>query len=48
VKEDGIGRRGRRNRRRKEEEDAIGCRRIDYEGEYCGVEEEREGRGQEV
>ena len=40
MKEDGIGRRGRRNRRRKEEEDAIECRRIDYEGDDCEVEAE--------
>jgi len=43
VKENGTGRIGRSNSRMKEEEDAMGCRRMYYEVEDCGVEEEREG-----
>ena len=43
MKENGIGRIGSSNSRRKEEENAMGCRRMDYEVEDCRVEEEREG-----
>ena len=48
MKENRIGRIGRSNSRRKEGEAAMGCRRMDYEGKDCGVEDERKGRDQEV